>query len=78
MTLERIMDNHRGSPRDKVIIRCLDRLNWYGAKPSKLIKIIIINREEMLLFMPLICLEKVRLSCDIIIVFIMNIVVLIR
>lgn len=40
---DRIIDNHIGSPIDRVIIRCLDDDREYGIIPIKLIKIIVIN-----------------------------------
>jgi hypothetical protein len=41
---EMIIDNHIGSPIDRVIIRCLDEDSEYGIIPIKLIIIIVINK----------------------------------
>jgi hypothetical protein len=66
-SLDIIIDIHKGNPRDRVKIRWLDNLNWYGASPRRLIMIIIMNKAEMLLFSPFKCDEKVRESWAIIV-----------
>lgn len=50
--LDRIILIHRGRPRDKVNRRCLDVLNEYGTSPIKLIRMIVINRGQMISFRP--------------------------
>ena len=37
MKVDKINDIHIGSPRERVIIRCLVNLNVYGFRPIKLI-----------------------------------------
>ena len=65
--LEIIKDSHRGIPKDRVKIRCLENLNVYGRRPIKLIMMIIINREvikeeNLFRFIP-----DVRIVCEYII-----------
>jgi len=77
-SLDMIIDSHVGRPSDRVKIRCLDVLNIYGTSPIILIMIIVINIEEMVLFSPFRCDENVRFSCDMIVVFIINVIMVIR
>ena len=49
-----------GNPNDNVKIRCLDKLKVYGISPIILIKIIVINSEEMIEDLPLIWKVEVR------------------
>lgn len=72
--LEIIKDNQRGKPRDKVNIRCLDKLNVYGFSPKRLMKIIKINKVESDVDKPFNIFVCVRSSCNIIFILIsMNI-----
>jgi hypothetical protein len=57
---EMINLNHRGSAKDKDIIRCLDNLNVYGIIPARLIIIININKEVTIKDMPFRCVDEVR------------------
>lgn len=51
--LDRIIDNHKGRPSLKVKIRWLDKLNVYGIRPRRLIKIMIVNRGVTIELIPL-------------------------
>jgi len=61
-SLDIIIDIHAGRPIDRVKIRCLDVLNMYGTRPMILIKTIVINIEEIVLFRPFRCDENVRFN----------------
>jgi hypothetical protein len=77
-SLDIIIDIHVGSPSDRVKIRWLDVLNMYGTRPIILIRIIVINMEEMVLLSPLRCDENVRFSWAMIVNFIMIVIMVIR
>lgn len=62
--LDRINLSHIGSPRVNVKIRWLDKLNVYGNMPIKLVKIIIRNKEDVIVEKPFNDLEVVRISWD--------------
>jgi hypothetical protein len=57
---EIIRDNHKGSPRDSEILKCLVGLNTYGINPLKFIKIISRNKALRILMNPAIFSPNVR------------------
>lgn len=46
---ERINESHRGRPKIRVIISCLDILKEYGIRPIRLVIKSIINKEDTML-----------------------------
>jgi hypothetical protein len=52
--------SHRGSAKDRDMIRCLDNLNVYGIIPARLITMININREVTIRDIPLRYVDEVR------------------
>jgi len=57
---ERIRDNHRGSPIEKVISKCLVGLNTYGTSPERLDRIRRINKGTTTVENPLVLIPRVR------------------
>lgn len=64
INLEIINLSHSGRPKDRVIIRWLDRLKQYGTKPIRFREIISINVEETINVIPLRDEDKVRASWE--------------
>lgn len=62
--LEMIRLNHRGSPNDSVITRCLDNLKQYGIKPIKFNIITTINVDATKIENPFSDADIVRLSWE--------------
>jgi len=67
VALDRIKDNHRGRPRDRVIIKCVDKLNVYGIRPIKLVAINSIKSAVMIVENLFKCPPNVRSVCELMI-----------
>lgn len=61
--VDRIIANHKGRPKIKVKIKCLDVLKKYGISPNKLIVIIEKNSVATICLRPLIFDMNVRDNC---------------
>lgn len=64
LNLEIISLNHMGSPRDRVVIKCLVELKAYGVNPTRFRRITIINTDTTREESPFIDEDNVRLSCE--------------
>lgn len=67
VNVDSIIDNHSGSPKINVKIKCLDDLKKYGINPNKLIKIIEKNSVEIVWLSPFRWNMYVRVSWAVII-----------
>lgn len=62
-----INDNHKGNPKDRVIIRWVDILNVYGINPIKFVEINNMNSAVMIVENLFKCPPNVRPVCEFII-----------
>lgn len=68
-SLEIIIISHRGSPIDRVNIKCLVILSVYEFSPTKFVIMIKINRDETVVIIPFSIFICVRINCDVIVDF---------
>jgi hypothetical protein len=64
LNLEIINLSHMGSPRDRVVIKCLVELKEYGVNPARFRRITTINTDVTKEESPFIDRDSVRLSCE--------------